>query len=525
METKMSTSIVTICNAALLFVLCSVAVAGQPMGVGTPMPVSDYMRTVLDDPNSTTARSTLDAQKQHMIDVTEAPYNATGDGVTDDTAAIQAAIKAANGVPVILPPGDYRVTSRLEWDDLLILQGVSGNAFASQEDSTYPVAIHCYDVNDYLFKAGGDSSNRRIAISGIVFWGSSAGRSANAADCLAGASPTWKGLLDTSEGPQSAHNIWLDRVSIFYSASETPAINLTRAFWSELNRVRIGYWLNHIGLYADNSGMQTQTTLTVNKSYIHYCRQAFHVGRITTVVFRDTVFEASVVAGTVHVASTLFDACHFEMIGYDITQNGRTEGITPKGFGTWNAELPGGVTAGVTVAYAPATFNNCHFQSVSGSKKWFQSIGRPTSYRLGGRVVFNECTVSPYNAEFFDDTYKYTVEWEWNGRLSHCSTLGTDGDLSYADLRKLNRGRVVVPFAGDSQVRYSASINAGRFVYDGMDMYALTAPPAGHPEDGQNEAGDKVVLREPDESGVLEYVCVEAGEPGTWSAGHTWTAD
>jgi len=61
--------------------------------------------------------------------------------------------------------------------------------------------------------------------------------------------------------------------------------------------------------------------------------------------------------------------------------------------------------------------------------------------------------------------------------------------------------------------------------YDGMDMYALTAPPAGHPEDGQNEAGDKVVLREPDESGVLEYVCVEAGEPGTWSAGHTWTAD
>jgi len=54
---------------------------------------------------------------------------------------------------------------------------------------------------------------------------------------------------------------------------------------------------------------------------------------------------------------------------------------------------------------------------------------------------------------------------------------------------------------------------------------ALTAPPAGHPEDGQNEAGDKVVLREPDESGVLEYVCVEAGEPGTWSAGHTWTAD
>jgi Pectate lyase superfamily protein len=49
-----------------------------------------------------------------LINVRNAPYNATGNGVTDDRAAIQRAIDAAReGEVVFLPPGTYVVGDTL----------------------------------------------------------------------------------------------------------------------------------------------------------------------------------------------------------------------------------------------------------------------------------------------------------------------------------------------------------------------------------------------------------------------------
>ena len=49
------------------------------------------------------------------INVKDAPYSAKGDGVADDTAAIQAAIRACPaGKAVFLPAGTYRTTSELQ---------------------------------------------------------------------------------------------------------------------------------------------------------------------------------------------------------------------------------------------------------------------------------------------------------------------------------------------------------------------------------------------------------------------------
>lgn len=74
----------------------------------------------------------LKADKANLpINVKNAPYNAVGDGVTDDTAAIQAAIDAlpANGGTLLLPPGDYVFASSLNLDDKrgVVIQGSGAN--------------------------------------------------------------------------------------------------------------------------------------------------------------------------------------------------------------------------------------------------------------------------------------------------------------------------------------------------------------------------------------------------------------
>ena len=63
------------------------------------------------------------------VNVRSAPFNARGDGVADDTAALQAAIDA--GPPVFVPAGRYRI-NRLRLRAGLLLQGEEGRATLMQ---------------------------------------------------------------------------------------------------------------------------------------------------------------------------------------------------------------------------------------------------------------------------------------------------------------------------------------------------------------------------------------------------------
>ena len=62
------------------------------------------------------------ADNNLAINVKDAPYNAKGDGTTDDTAAIQAAYAAAktSGDNVRIPSGTYLLSEDIFWDSSLV---------------------------------------------------------------------------------------------------------------------------------------------------------------------------------------------------------------------------------------------------------------------------------------------------------------------------------------------------------------------------------------------------------------------
>lgn len=91
------------------------------------------------------------------INVKASPYNAAGNGSTDDAAAIQAALTAAgalnggNGGVVIMPPGIYQTSAKLTVPNKVILRG-------SGRSSTRIRATSGFTTNSYVVQLGPTAS-------------------------------------------------------------------------------------------------------------------------------------------------------------------------------------------------------------------------------------------------------------------------------------------------------------------------------------------------------------------------------
>jgi hypothetical protein len=98
-------------------------------------------------------------KRTNVINVRKAPYNATGDGTTDDSTAIQNAINAATaGQVVYLPQGTYRIESGLSFNKGITLRGDGpGNTIIDYTESS---------GFNILQTTGGGSTGNSVAVTG-----------------------------------------------------------------------------------------------------------------------------------------------------------------------------------------------------------------------------------------------------------------------------------------------------------------------------------------------------------------------
>jgi hypothetical protein len=98
------------------------------------------------DTNAGDKRWILVKETSYVINVKDAPYFATGNGSTDDRAAITAADTASSGEPLYFPAGNYRIASNLTISNVIIL---SAGAYL-EPDASVQITCDAYaDIGQY----------------------------------------------------------------------------------------------------------------------------------------------------------------------------------------------------------------------------------------------------------------------------------------------------------------------------------------------------------------------------------------
>jgi len=264
-------------------------------------------------------------------------YGATGDGVTDDTAAINDAIAVAVGLPIFFPDGHYRITSTLTWaGHSLTIMGPRNMKFYKNGSPYKGAIIYCKEVvgpviNVPARSTGINGDDVVLDLSNMAFMGHN-NLSFDGAD-YDDYSTTITAFVQTTHEATPV-KISGCQFGFINNAAHGYGLYLGCPWWSIIEDSKISHIYNGYGIYSGAHGGVIGLNVTLRNLMITDCRQAFDLYNSRDTEFNNCLIETCIVAGAIRDCPTLkFVNLHVEDCGGTDLGSGLRVGITAKNFG------------------------------------------------------------------------------------------------------------------------------------------------------------------------------------------------
>lgn len=265
-------------------VVSNISAAGATIGA-TDVAFEGALNNSLVTSSGTVARSLKD-RFAHMVNVLE--HGATGDGTTDDTAAVQRALNAAaaSGASCYFPTGRYSVSQVDIPSDLIIF----GDGFGSV------VIRRNLSVNNIMFRVFGTSNNPDDNVKNVVFTDIQ----------MLGQAEVGDGTVD------EAHHLCIVQggTNIYFH----------RCYFTRFEGVAIGVRAGNNGFFNRNINV----TECVFDGVIKHCQNAIAILSVAKMVVDNNVFKRCTAPdqpGAIDLEPNPQDATYFELLDITVSNN------------------------------------------------------------------------------------------------------------------------------------------------------------------------------------------------------------
>lgn len=483
-----------------------------------------------------------------FYNVKASPYNAVGDGIADDTVAIQAAITAASAVngTVVIPYGTYKIT-----DSLTIL----GGCCIQSEGSRSGVVVKQTVTNKTIFTVS--SSNVRI----------------NSLTLDMAATTTESHVQSTSATGTSPYTEFsLDNCRLISSTSSycTSAINLSNVNSSRILNCNIGSF----GTYLQAIWLRSCINFTIfNNRIRNSAANGLVVSRssgstttypqsqnitISNNLFADCAYDSIVLYSVSNclINSNRFTRYFNGVVNFSYIKTDQVDSLDNSYVTVSNNDFNGIIlgsgnsTIGLNLSYISSLIVDSNQFYECGTSLGCIYVKDRTAYGLQvSSNNFLQC--STYIVNFDSDTTTVTTRSVISNNqvtdvYSSSLTTAVVHHLSKTFLtvvgNSLVRGTKSATNVNSYGIFTSYNVNDARILSSGNNFSAaLTAPyyfatantvcifndditgdrifygfALTAPASGTFRQGDKLMLLSPTAGGYIGYVCTTAGTPGTW---------